>query len=145
MRQWPVVQTYLRDEAPRFDPNRLVANIQDEAAKAAQRLKLPADPGGQSEGGNGNGKTLPRATIAARMIDLIKDPTTHLWTCQQFAEKLGCQPSTVVATAAWKQFAVARESARLQQAEQAYKKGLDVKADKRRRPKRKQRPDSLGD
>ena len=142
MEQWPAVQTCLR-EAPRLDSSRLVANIQDESDKAAQRLKLRTGIAGQAEGGNGNGngKMPPRATIAARMIDLIRDPSTHTWTCQQFAEKLGCKPSTVVATAAWKQLAVARESARLQQAEQAYKRGLDVKADKRRRPKRKQRPD----
>lgn len=88
-----------------------------------------------------------KATAGARMFDLIqKDPTTHTWTCRQFQERLGYKsPSTITDTAAWKGLAVARESARLQRAEKAYKKGLDVKIDKRRRPKRKNRPNSLGD
>ena len=87
-----------------------------------------------------------KATIAARMYDLIrKDPATHEWTSRQFAEKLECQPSTVVATAVWKELAIARESVRLTRGEQAYKKGLDMKVDKCRLPKRKKRPHSLDD
>ena len=91
----------------------------------------------------GKGK---KATVAARMIDLIKDHATHTWTAEQFRVKLGCKSrSTVTNTVAWKQLAVARESARLRQAQRAYKSGLDVKTDKRRRPKRKKRPHTLDD
>ena len=80
--------------------------------------------------------------MAARMIDLVKDPATHTWTAEQFRVKLGCKSrSTITNTAAWKQLAVARESARLQTAQRAYDKNLD----KRRRPKRKGRPERLGD
>jgi len=87
-----------------------------------------------------------KVTVAARMIDLIRDPITHTWTAEQFRQKVGCKSrSTITDTAAWKELAVARESARLRQAEQAYKKGLDMKPDKRRRSKRRHRPDSLGD
>ena len=61
--------------------------------------------------------------MAARMIDLIKDPATHTWTAEQFRVKVGCKSrSTITNTAAWKQLAVARESARLQKAEQAYER-----------------------
>ncbi len=110
--------------------------VQAETAKP----QIPDEANRRPEVGKGK-----QATVAARMIDLIKDPTTHTWTCRQFAVKLNCKPPTVVATAAWKQLAVARESARLEQAIKAYKKGLDVKVDKRRLPKRKKRPDSLDD
>jgi len=97
-------------------------------------------------GASGNGKEKPKATVAARMLDLVKDLATHTWTAEQFRQKLGCNSrSTITATPAWKQLAVARESARLRQAEQAYKKGLEVKVDKRRRPKRKKRPHTLDD
>ena len=80
--------------------------------------------------------------MAARMIDLIKDPATHTWTAEQFRQKLGCKSrSTVTNTPAWRQLAIAREAARLQRAQLAYDKNLD----KRRRPKRKGRPERLGD
>jgi hypothetical protein len=112
----PAVQKYLANKAPRFDSHRLVANMQDEAAKAAQRLKLPAGIGGQAEGGTG--KSQPKgntATVAARMIDLIRDPATHTWTAEQFRVKLGCKSrSTITNTAAWKQLVTAREMARQQ-------------------------------
>ncbi len=67
MEQWPAVQVYLRDEAPRFDSNRLVANIQDEAAKAAQRLKLRADPSGQP-GGDGQPTQPGSAKLSPREL-----------------------------------------------------------------------------
>ena len=54
----------------------------------------------------------PKATINARMIDLIHDPETHAWSSQKFAVKLGCSKSSIVATAAWKELATAREMAR---------------------------------
>ncbi len=117
--------------------------VESESAGAKPSQPAELRPAAVQE--DGNGKRHPKATVAARMIDLIKDSTTHVWTCYQFAERLGCRPSTVVATAAWKELAIARELARLQQAEQAHKKGLDVKVDKRRRPKRKKQPDSLED
>ncbi len=95
-----------------------------------------ADQGVQPKGTKG------KATVAACMIDLIKDPATHNWTAEQFRVKVGCRSrSTVTNTAAWKQLAVARESARLEKAQQVYDKNLD----KRRRPKRKGRPERLGD
>ena len=104
--------------------------------ESLQRLHLPADQDAQSRGTGG------KATVAARMIDLVKDSATHTWTAEQFRAKLGCKSrSTVTNTAAWKQLAVARESARLQTAQRAYDKNLD----KRRRPKRKGRPERLGD
>jgi hypothetical protein len=93
-----------------------------------------------------NGRRRAKVTAAARMIDLIKDPDTHGWTAERFRVKLGYKSRTTITnTPAWKQLEVARESARLQRAERAYKKGLDVKVDKRRRPKRKTRCNSLND
>jgi hypothetical protein len=53
-----------------------------------------------------------KATVAARMIDLLRDPATHTWSCQKFADKLGCGKATVAETAAWKQLRTAREMAR---------------------------------
>ena len=66
-----------------------------------------------------------KATAAVSMIDLIKDPATHTWTVEQFRVKLGYKSgATITATPAWKQLVVARELARLEQAEHAYKRGV---------------------
>ena len=53
--------------------------------ESLQRLHLPADQGAQPKGTKG------KATVAARMIDLIKDPATHTWTAEQFRLKVGCK------------------------------------------------------
>ena len=113
-------------------------------------LPLPPRDATPEPGAVGNGQPKSgkgkKATVAARMIDLIKDPATHTWTAEKFRMKLGCKSrSTITDTPAWKTLVVARESARLQGEERAYKKGLDVKGDKRRLPKRKERPETLGD
>jgi hypothetical protein len=116
-----------------------LAELVDDVFAAVERVYPSADANPQNE----SGAKSVKATVAARMMDLLmKDPATHTWTAEQFRQKLGCNSrSTITNTAAWKQLVVARESTRLQKAEQAYDKNLD----KRRRPKRKQRPDRLGD
>jgi hypothetical protein len=117
------------------DFDRLKAEMKIE--RAAVLGALPKDDSGEK-----HDQPKTKATVAARMIDLMKDPATHTWTAEQFRQKLGCKSrSTITNTAAWRQLVVARESARLSKAQQAYDKNLD----KRRRPKRKQRPDRLGD
>jgi hypothetical protein len=67
-----------------------------------------------------------RATVAARMIDLLRDAKTHTWTARKFATKLDCSPSTVVDTPAWKQLRAAREVARQDRSKRAYHKNLSV-------------------
>ena len=115
---------------------RALLEVQDVVCRDANAVHHQGNQGAHSKGS----KT--KATVAARMIDLIKDPATHTWTAEQFRVKVGCKSrSTVTNTAAWKQLAVARESARLQTAQRAY----DMNLDKRRRPKRKGRPERLGD
>ena len=130
------------------DPDLLIVPLADTAwyfRQLAQEIRATTTQPPKDQGEQPQANSQPKgntATVAARMIDLIKDPATHTWTAEQFRQKLGCKSrSTITNTAAWKQLVVARESARLQKAEQAYDKNLD----KRRRPKRKQRPDRLGD
>ena len=115
--QWPAVQVYLRDEAPRFDSHRLVVKIQDEAAKAAQRLRLLADPGGQPGGdGNGNGKGKRKAAINARMIDTLqKQSEAKDWTIEQWMQHLGCKSKASVAkTKCWETIMGARAVRKVQ-------------------------------
>ena len=121
MEQWPAVQTYLR-EAPRFDSSRLVANIQDESAKAAQRLKLRAVVGGQVEGSNGNGKR--KAPINARMIDTLqKQPEAKDWTIEQWMQHLGCKSKASVAkTKCWETIMGARAVRKVQRLQQDQKR-----------------------
>jgi hypothetical protein len=126
----------------------LVPLPEDSVSAASRPWEWPANQfmANPTEDGKGPKQPQRKATVAARMIDLIRrDPTTHTWTCRRFALKLNCKPSTVVATAAWKKLAVAREKVRLEREEQAYKKGLALKGDGRRRPKQKKRPYSFDD
>ena len=125
MERWPAVQVYLRDEALRFDSNRLVANIQDEAAKAAQRLKLRASIGGQPGGdGNGNGKGKRKAPINARMIDTLqKQPEAKDWTIEQWMQHLGCKSKASVAkTKCWETIMGARAVRKVQRLQQDQKR-----------------------
>jgi hypothetical protein len=141
---WQIARSWARNAAVYPWPSNVTEFKQAIRNEERAALKLLAEKGRGQPGGKG--KARPKATAAARMIDLIKDPATHTWTAEQFRVKLGYRSrSTITNTPAWKQLAVARESARLQQAERAHKRGLDMKVDKRRRPKRKRRPFSLGD
>ncbi len=91
----------------------------------ASRPIPPSDPVGcDSNPKARSGKQPRKATIAARMIDLIKDPTTHTWSIRQFAEKLECSPTAIHKTSAWEQLSVSREMARETRAAKAYKKNL---------------------
>jgi hypothetical protein len=56
------------------------------------------------------------ASVNARMVDLLKDPSTHIWSAQEFATKLGCGKSTVAETEAWKTLRTSREMARQERA-----------------------------
>jgi len=115
--------------------------IQNEAAKPQIHNQANA----QSKGA-GNGKKQPRLTVAAKMLEAVqKVPSWVDWTAEQWSNHLGCARSTVVGTKTWITYSTFRELARAKRVEQAYKKNLDVKVDKRRLPKRKTRPESLDD
>ena len=58
----------------------------------------------------------PKASVNSRMIDLLRDSTTHTWSSQKFADKLGCSKSSVAETPAWKELRTAREMARQKRA-----------------------------
>jgi len=83
-------------------------------AEVAVDDQRPGDKAGGGQGGT--------ATVAARMIDLLRDPRTHTWSARQFADKLGCAKSTVAETAAFRELRTAREMARLQRAAEKQEK-----------------------
>lgn len=110
-----------------------LADLDLELAKSQQRV---LDRWLEEVAGTVSRGTRRKATVAAQMFDLIRDSATHTWTAEQFRVKVGCNSrSTITATPAWKQLAVARGMAALQAEEQAVKRGISRKSDRRRRPK----------
>lgn len=92
-------------------------------AKSKAELQRAGMPGKTEPAGTGKAK---RATVAARMIDLVKDIATHEWTARKFAAKLGCSPSSIVKTGAWIALSTKREEARQERSERAYHKNRGV-------------------
>ncbi len=108
-RQWPAVQTYLRDPARQFDCILLVTSIRDEAAKAAR----------SRTGGGGTAaskyRKAKRVTVNERMgAELVKHPESRDWSAQQWADALGCVKSTVAATLQFKALLAMRQGAHLE-------------------------------
>ena len=81
-----------------------------------------ADGAGRTQGGKGRGK---KPGINARMLETIQNDTTSMgWSSTQWAKRLRCAKSSVVATQAWKDLAMGRERVKAGRA-----------MDRRRRPK----------
>jgi hypothetical protein len=105
---YPEVCTMLRGGEP--------APGEPQTEAAAEQGAAPTEPqAAKSPLPESTGRKM-KATVNARIIDLLKDPTTHTWSAQQFAEKLGCAKGTVGETPAWKQLHIAREMKRQKRA-----------------------------
>jgi hypothetical protein len=115
-----------------------IVRLLEQVKLDASPKRPPADDRPQGDGkpaaeqARGKGK---KATVAARMIDLVRKPATHTWTAREFATRLSCSPGAVVATAAWKELMVAREMARQKRSAKAYRRNLSRKPDRRRKAK----------
>ena len=104
LRQWPAVQAYLRDEAPRFDCRQLVAMIEDEAARSAARAFPPAVPAPPATvEGKGNRTTRRRRAgtdrkprpLTARQAEVIQIVGECKGNVAKAAERLGLHRKTV--------------------------------------------------
>ncbi len=138
----------------RYSPEHAVAIVEgylqrlcDQRKQMANPSDTPvSDPQADIAQVAGQPPTHRRITYGAKMLEAVQDdPTRVEWTAEQWANYLGCARSTVVGTKTWITYSTFREVARGKRAEQAYKKNLDGKIDRRRLPKRKARLYSLDD
>lgn len=128
-RDWPEIILSLA-KIPEIDTSRLIDCLRNEATRSERFCKAeqaavppPVVP------------VTGKATVAARMLDLIKTPDTHTWSAREFATKLGCSAPSIVATPAWKQLATARGIAKLERVDESQRKGQGRKIDRHRKPK----------
>ena len=113
---------------------------------AAAAAYLKTQPEVEAQPSSGTGRKTPQPTVNGRMLQAVQEDHTRAeWTAARWANYLGCSASAVVGTKTWATYSTFREMARAKRAEKAYKNGLEVKADKRRLPKRKRRRHSSDD
>jgi hypothetical protein len=113
-----------REDIPKMRPEQLVVYL--ERVWKAENATPPLSGNEMEKDDDATAaKDNNKATVSARMFDLIKDTTTHTWSVRMFAGKLRCSVGAIQKTPAWKELNVAREMVRERRSRKAYRRNLD--------------------